>query len=434
MAHTWVDTAWIGRSLGDEALASMTISSFTVWIFGSCASLVNVGLGSIVARYVGRGRELGARYVASQGLRCAFSFALVLAVIGWFVAPLAFKLSQAEAVVAADGIPYVRVYWLAGVVILLQQSCDAIFRGRGNTWIPFLAALTGLAINAVLDPILILGWGPIPGLRVGGAALATILSQLVALSFSLFFLHKASLLSPIRPSDEELTLHEGTRVGTGPRLWGDPAVFYRMARVGLPGACSGVLFSIIYILIGRVVSENGGTGALAGMGVGLRMEALAFVLGMGYSAAAASLVGRSLGAGEVLRAERVAWRSVIHCTSLCGLWAMVLYFCNDWLSAQLTDPGLARSHAQDFVKVIAFCLPPLAVESVLNGAFGGAGLTVPPMIIVGSLTLIRLPVAYFAAREYGVLGVWWTISATAIIRGILMAYWFSRGTWKTRQV
>ena len=141
MAHTWVDTAWIGRSLGDEALASMTISSFTVWIFGSCASLVNVGLGSIVARYVGRGRELGARYVASQGLRCAFSFALVLAVIGWFVAPLAFKLSQAEAVVAADGIPYVRVYWMAGVVILLQQSCDAIFRGRGNTWIPFLAAL-----------------------------------------------------------------------------------------------------------------------------------------------------------------------------------------------------------------------------------------------------------------------------------------------------
>ena len=297
MAHTWVDTAWIGRKLGDEALASMTISSFSVWIFGSAASLVNVGLGSLIARYVGRGRELGAQYMASQGMRCAFSFALVLAVIGWFFAPFAFRLSQAQEVVAADGIPYVRIYWLGGVVILLQQSCDAIFRGRGNTWIPFIAAFIGLIFNAVLDPLLILGWGPIPGFRVGGAAFATILSQLVALCFSLYCLKKASFLSPNRPSDEELTLHEGTRLGSGPRIWGDPAVFYRMARVGVPGACSGILFSIIYILIGRVVSEHGGTGALAGDGGGIENGSISFCFGDGLLGGGGLLGGAKFGGG-----------------------------------------------------------------------------------------------------------------------------------------
>lgn len=434
LAHTWVDTAWIGRNLGEAALASMTINSFTVWIYGSLASLVNVGLSSLVARYVGAGRESGARYVASQGMRGAVTFALVLAGVGWFLAPVAFSISGAGETVTAEGIPYIRVYWLGGVVILLQQSCDAIFRGRGNTWIPFLASLLGLGLNAVLDPLLILGWGPIPSLRVGGAALATLLSTMVGVTFSLICLRRYSYLSSRRPSDEELRLHEGTPLGRGPRLWGDSSVFRRMSRVGLPTACSGVLFSIIYILIGRIVAEAGGTAALAGMGVGLRMEALAFVLGMGYSAAVASLVGRALGANDPASARRAAWRGVAHCTSLCAIWGVVLLTGNEWLSAILTDSGPAREHAREFVQVIAFCLVPLAVESVLNGAFGGAGLTVPPMIIVGGLTLVRLPVAFFAARWVGVEGVWWTICGTAILRGILMAAWFSRGTWMTRQV
>ena len=71
----------------------MTIASFTVWIFGSIASLVNVGLAALVARYVGAGRQDGARYVANQGIRGAVVLALLMAGLGWFLAPLGFQLA-----------------------------------------------------------------------------------------------------------------------------------------------------------------------------------------------------------------------------------------------------------------------------------------------------------------------------------------------------
>jgi Na+-driven multidrug efflux pump len=96
----------------------------------------------------------------------------------------------------------------------------------------------------------------------------------------------------------------------------------------------------------------------------------------------------------------------------------------------------ARAHAVVYYRLVALCLVPQCWEVVLDGAFGGAGLTVPPMVVSVSLTASRIPLAEWAAFRlgHGVTGIWVVIVATAALRGLVTAAWFARGTWKHRTV
>ena len=123
LAHTWVDTAWIGWSSdGALGVAALGIASFTVWIYGSLGSLLIVGLTAIVGRYCGAGRFAGACYTGSQGLRGAIWLAGLCSVAGYFLAPLFFQLAGAGDDLLEVGAPYVRIYWGAGLPVLLGLS------------------------------------------------------------------------------------------------------------------------------------------------------------------------------------------------------------------------------------------------------------------------------------------------------------------------
>ena len=131
---------------------------------------------------------------------------------------------------------------------------------------------------------------------------------------------------------------------------------------------------------------------------------------------------------------------MLQCALICFVWGLVLFFIADELARVLTltqdGDHTARAHAASYFRIVAFCLVPQAMEIVLDGAFGGAGLTLPPMIISTVFSLLRIPMALFMAftLDLGADGIWWTIAITAALRGLVAGGWFLRGTWKTRTV
>jgi putative MATE family efflux protein len=292
-----------------------------------------------------------------------------------------------------------------------------------------------LLLNVGLDPIFIFGAGPIPAMGGGGAALATVIAEGVAAAVALWRLRRLGHFSGRRPADDEMRLDARTRLGArglGPL---DVAVFVRLARVGLPTLTTSLLFNFVLLEIMRIAESAGGAHAQAALGIGHTGETLAFVFGLGWAAAAASLVGRRLGSGRPDEAERAAWRAAHHCALLCFLWGAVLFALNETLAGLLTDDPSTRAHAAAYLRIVALCLAPQAYELVLDGAFGGAGMTVPPMLIATSISLLRIPLCAWAVDQgYGVSGIWIVISATAFVRGLLCMAWFARGTWKARSV
>lgn len=433
--HRAVDMAWI-RELGTDAVASLTISTVSVWMYAAVGWLVAMGLGALVARYSGAGRKAAAGYVAVQGLRWAAVLGLLCSVVGWFIAPLLFRVAEALPEVRAAGLVYTRIYWVGGAFVLMQFACDSIFRAHGNTKTPFKIAAVALLLNVLLDPLLIWGWGPVPAWGVPGAALATVLAAVAGASLSFLALLRAGHLRKAQPPETEMRFHEATRVGRAGLLGLDGAVFRRMARVGTPTFAASLLFNLILLELLRIASAAGGPAAQAGLGVGHTGEGIAYVLCLGWSAAANSLVGRHMGAGQIRAAEKAAWRSALQCAALCLAWALVLFVFADGLAWLWAKDAAAQGYAASYFRIVSLCLVPQAFELVLDGAFGGAGMTVPPMVIGTTLSFARIPLSWWAVFDLGlgVEGIWWVICITAAVRGILVAYWFSRGTWKTRTV
>ena len=435
MAHRLVDMAWV-KSLGEAATSALGVAMISVWLFSAFGALIGTGLTALAARYSGAGREDGAGYVASQGLRWALVLGLGGGVVGWFVAPVVYAAAGASEATAAHGTAYTRIYWGGGATILLQMGCDAIFRAHGNTRTPFLIGFFSLGLNVLLDPLLIFGWGPIPALGVAGAGLAHVSSFGVGVLLSIRALRRRGHLRAARPSDAELRFVETTRLGAPAFLGLDRAVFARMARVGVPLTVTSLLFNLIYLALYALAYEAGGQAAQAGLGVGHNGEAVAFVVGLGWASAAAALVGRSLGAGRPDEAERYAWTAAWQCAFLCGVWGLVIFVFDRTIAGLLVDSPEGLRYGSAYLRIVALCLAPQALELVLDGAFGGAGMTVPPLVIGGTFSLLRIPLAAVAVLVWG-LGaeaIWVVISVTAGLRGIACALWFARGTWKTRTV
>jgi putative MATE family efflux protein len=310
--------------------------------------------------------------------------------------------------VTALGIRYLGTYLVGIPLIYGFFAIDATFRASGDTRTPFVLLAASVAITLVLDPALILGWGPLPRMGIAGAAIATVATRGAAFAMGLILVMRRGLLRLRRP---------------------EPAAITAVCRVGLPTAVTGVVFSIIYIAVTRTATRFG-TPALAALGIGHRVESWLFMVGVGCGAATAAIVGQNLGAGRAERAERAGWLAVGLCSAL-GLAACLvdLFFAPSLARLFTNDPAVVVEAAR-YLRIAAISQLGICAEIVLEGALGGAGETLPPMIASSAFTAARVPIVPLAADRWGSTGIWWTISLTAIGRALSMIGLWRLGRWK----
>ena len=403
-----VDTFWIGTRLGSAALAAASTAVFWIWLLVSIAEMVNVGLTAVAARRYGEGRGHEAARIAGDALMLSIVLGTLCASIGVPLLPRMFGIMHTPPDVAALGVRYLGTYLLGAPLIFGFFAVDAAFRAAGDTRTPFLLLSASVGVTLFLDPVLIVGWGPVPALGMSGAAIATIGTRAVAFALGLTIVGRRGVLKVGRP---------------------DWSTLAQVVRIGLPTAVTGVVFSLIYVLVTRTATRFG-TPALAALGIGHRVESWLFMIAVGFGAATAAIVGQNLGAGRSDRAERAGWLSVGFC-SLFGIVACVveLLVPERFASIFTHDPAVIAEGAK-YLRIAAFSQLGICAEIVLEGALGGAGHTLAPMLTSTSITALRIPIAAWAATRYGSNGLWWTIALTALARAVgMMAIWRA-GKWK----
>jgi putative MATE family efflux protein len=319
-----------------------------------------------------------------------------------------FALMHTPPDVSALGIRYLATYLLGAPLIFGFFAVDAAFRAAGDTRTPFVLLLASVAVTLVLDPMLIVGWGPLPALGVAGAAIATICTRAVAFVLGLTIVGRRGVVKFGRPDLRS--------IGT-------------VLRIGLPTATTGVVFSLIYVMVTRTATQFG-TPALAALGIGHRVESWLYMIGVGFGAATAAIVGQNMGAGRTDRAERAGWISVAFC-SMFGIVACVIeLLVPRWFASIFShDPAVIAEGAR-YLRIAAVSQIGICAEIVLEGALGGAGATLPPMLTSTVITASRIPLAIWAANRYGIAGLWWTISITALLRAVGMIGIWRAGRWK----
>ena len=400
------DTFWVGRILGANALAAVSLASFTVWALVAIGELVGVGLTAVAARRHGERDRRAAAEVAGTGLWLALGLAVLVAAGGLAGLPAIFRMMQTEGEVAALARDFLVVQVLGAFPVYGYFVVTAAFRSAGDTRTPFVLLGGSVLVNLLLDPLMIVGWGPVPALGVYGAALATVLTRGLGFVVGIELLRRRG----------------GLRLGFQPRVAGT------ILRIGTPAMLTGVLFSLIYMLLVRVVGDFGAP-AIAALGVGHKIEGLSYMICIGLGLAAETLVGQNLGAGLPARARRAGWLTARIAALPSAVLALVFLLVPETLvGAFSADPQVIHAGAL-YLRIAALPQIAMAFEIVLEGALTGAGYTLWTMIAVVAFSAIRIPLAALVAPSFGLAGVWWVLALTAVARAAAMTVLWHRGGW-----
>lgn len=413
------DFFWVGR-LGTSEQDAIVSSMIVTWLAFSVISIIVTGLTALVSRAVGAKDEKRAAFVFRQGIHTAIAVGAIFVIIGFLLAPNILKFMKASPAVQEFGISYLRIIFCAVFMLFMTDAFGAAFRATGDTKSPTIAMASGTALNILLDPILIFGFGPIPNMGVSGAALATVVSVLLSLTIFLILIFKNRLGFPL----------------TGIfRIQPDFGTIGKIFRIGLPISMQNITFAGVYWFLIQIVHHYGDA-AGAAMGVGNRMEALSFLTAFGFAMAASTAVGQNLGAKKPERAAKFAYATM--CIVMIETFVISVFFISipESIAKIFSSDPAVIAIAVDYLIILGLSQIFMGVEIVLEGAFSGAGDTVPPMTVSITGSILRLPIAYLMcfALNVGVNGVWWSLTITSILKAVVIAFWFSRGHWKTKEL
>ncbi len=415
MVFNLVDAWWVSK-LGAASMAGVSAASFIYWALEGVGTLASTGVAALVARHVGARQQRKASYAAGQGVLLALLLGLISGGLVLSTAKILLAKMGLTGEAFQAGYDYLIILNIGLALMFAARAADAAFRGMGDTRTPLKIMGGALLFNALLDPFFIFGIGPFPRLEAGGAALATVLAHIIILGTSLVVLRRRGMPVKFRFA-----------------VWKRPQrrVLGRISRIGAPVAMSAVMFSITYTFLTRVITRYGAE-PLAALGLGHRIEGLAYFTGVGFAVAATTLMGQNLGAGNLHRAEKSAWTALGYCSLVLGLFSLFFFLAAEPLIRFFINDPLVVQEGRAYLRIIALFEVFLGFELVMEGAFSGAGYSLPPMLVSVPVTWLRIPLAAWLAGPLGLgsTGIWWAISSTTAIKGIVIALWFRAGTWK----
>ena len=409
------DMAWIGQ-LGSKAVAGVGVGGMFTWLSQGLSSIARMGGQVQVAQCIGRGDREKAHGYAQVAIQLAFYMGLIFALISLiFVHQMVgfFNLTDLEAYYAA--VSYTRIACGLIVFSFLTVTLTGLYTAQGDSQTPFWANLIGLATNMILDPILILGPGPFPKLGVIGAAIATVTAQFIVMSIM--------VLGVVRQKKGNVL--KGIRLAAA-----IPGSYLKgICQIGIPSGIQDMTYCFISMILTRMVSGFGAE-AIATQRVGGQIESISWHTADGFAAALNAFTAQNYGAGKMDRVKK-GYRASLLTVGIWGLLVTAIFvFAPNTIARIFFHEPKAIAIAVSYLIIIGLSEAFLCVEITTIGAISGLGKTHLCSIISILFTSMRIPLAIVLGNtSLGLDGIWWALSSTTMIKGIIFTgtfFWITR--------
>ena len=411
----FIDAAMVGH-LGEKATAAIGLVETTMWLIGGLSSAVNMGFSVQVAHFIGANDFESARRVLRKSLVCALSWSVLVSVTGIAIHRQLPYWLGGSAEIAADASLYFLLVGVSGIFYQMEGLAGSMLKCSGNMKVPsalnILMCVMDVCFNYLFIYVLDMG--------VAGAAIGTGLAMLVTAALMMYFLFCRSILSAA-PSPASASL--SPKVGAG------APIVSTAFKIGAPMALNHILMGSAQIVSTIIVAPLG-TVAIAANSLAITVESLCYMPGFGISEAATTLVGQGIGAGQTALTRSFANMSV-------GLGIIVMTFMGIlmWtfapeLMAFMTPVDAVIAEGTRALRIEAWAEPMFAAAIVANGVFVGAGDTLKPaMMNIASMWGVRLTLASWLARDYGLRGVWTAMAIELYFRGSIFLVRLFHGGW-----
>ena len=407
------ETYYVGR-LGTTPLAAMAlVFPFAMLTQMMSAGAMGGGVSAAISRALGASDLVRAHSLVQHALLIGLGAGLLYSAIFLLWGPDFYALLGGRGTVQLQAVQYGQVLFAGAVLVWLLNTLASIVRGTGNMRAPSLALVATAGLQIVLSGALSLGAGPVPALGMVGVALGHILATAAGVLYFLWYLVR---------SQGRLTLHlQGFAL--------QRSLFADILRVGAV-ACLSPVQSVLAILIFTGLLAQLGTEALAGYGIGQRLEFLLIPIAFGIGVAAVPMVGMAMGAGQVARARRVAWVAAGVSAFNLAVIGAVVWLAPDLWARLFTQDESVLTYARQYLVTAGPAFPFFGLGLTLYFASQGAGQVIGP-VLAGTVRLVLVAgVGWWLAQNQGTAGHFYgLVAVTMLLYGVVTAAAVAFTTW-----
>ena len=405
MAYNMINMIWVGTD-GSSAVAAVGTAGFFPWLAMAFVMISKIGGEIKVAQSIGENSVDKTKSYIKAAIEINIMLSILYTIfllifnkelIGFF------KLGDENVISMSRD--YLYIIALGMIFYFINPVFTAIFNGMGNSKTPFKINTVGLITNIILDPILILGLGGFPKLGVAGAAIATVFAQMVVSSLFIYRI--------LKNKDEYFKIKLFRKI---------ELKYYKILyKLGIPVAMQSGMFTLFSMLLGVVVASFGPV-AIAVQKVGSQIESISWMTGEGLAVALGSFVGQNYGAKKYDRINKGCKIGITIAIILGTITTSILVFGGKQVFSVFIKEPKAIYEGTVYLKILGYSQLFMCLEIITAGAFKGLGRTYIPSIISIVLTGVRVPLAYLISKPeiLGLNGVWWSITLSSIVKGILL--------------
>jgi len=413
-----VNAIWVGRFLGEAALtATANANNIMFFLIGS---VFGIGMAATILI----GQAIGARDIAQarrvMGTSATFfiSLSVVIAAVGWFIAHPILEAMGTPAASLPLAEAYLRIIFLATPTLYAFAFLSSALRGVGDSRTPFRFLLLSVALDIVLNPLLIFGVGPLPELGIAGAAWATLVAQsLSLLGLLLYMRHKRHVLWLGRA---DLALFKV-----------DLRILKALVVKGVPMGLQMVLISLSMIMLMTMVNQYG-TATAAAYGASLQLWTYVQMPAMAIGAACSSMAAQNVGAQQWDRVRGTARKGVLFNFLLTGVLILPIVLLDRYsLALFLPDGSQALDVARHLNHIAVWSFLFFGVSFVISGVVRSTGAVLPPLLILAAaLWGVRVPFAETLQPYLGADAIWWSFPASSLVSMLLSLAYYRWGGWR----
>lgn len=405
MAYNMTDTAWLGR-LGTDAVAATGAAHFFVWFSAALSGISRVGTGVYTAQEYGAKKHERLNDTIKNGLMLMTIILGIYTLIISLSTESLMSLYTLETSVKDMSVTYLRIFSFGFIITGITSLISTIYYSLGDSFYPFIANCIGLVANIILDPILIFGFGIIPPMGVAGAAVASILSQVLVL-----ILFAGSIIKSKNEIYQALA-HGKITIEN----------MYEKFRKGLPAGLMSSIHSLISFQLTRYMTTYG-TGPVAAYTVGSMLESITWMSAEGFQGGITAFVGQNYGAKLHDRLKSVIKISMLSIVAIGTIGTIILMvFRYPLFKIFIPNDPQTLEYGAQYLFILSLSQLFMAIEIGSSGVFNGLGQTKTPAIISVVFNVLRIPMAIFLMQYIDYRGVWLSMTISSVFKGIIAAF------------
>ena len=392
--YNFIDMLFVG-GLGSNAIAAVGSASFFINLGYAIQAMIVMGGGIKIAHAMGGQKDKDrSAYIGSSLLLNMIIGIITIIVLLFFGNHLLDFLELNNNEVQSMAYQYLVISAVMLFFAYYNTFFIRMFSSFGNNKQSFYISAFGLILNIILDPIFIyvFDWG------VAGAAIATLLAQIIMFVLFVYIAREV--------------LWNRDILKTNLQQWGD------ILKLGLPMSLQRVLFTVISILLAKIIVSYG-TDAVAAQKIGLQMESITYIVMGSLSGAVSSFIGQNFGAKKFKRILKGYRMSLVLGCAYALMTSLIFIFFSEPLAQLFTRDIETVTMTSNYLIIIGLSQIFMAMEMITTGVYSGIGLPKVPAVISIVFTGFRIPLALLLTPILGLNGVWWSIAISSFLKGIL---------------